>query len=70
MFLGFLAEDHGLAGAEARGDADAGAAGGIRGGGVPGGLRARGLLVHAAHLRRRRRAHNARHRPQLALLQP
>ncbi|KAB8117393.1 hypothetical protein EE612_059347, partial [Oryza sativa] len=60
----------GLAGAEARGDADAAAAGGVGGGGVRGGLRHGGLPAHAARLRRRGRPHRARHRPELALLQP
>lgn len=59
-----------MAGAEARGDADAGSSGGGGRGRVPGGLRARGLPAHAARLRRRCRPHGARHRPQLALLQP
>ena len=55
---------------EAHGDADVGAACGVSRGGVPGGLRAWGLPAHAARLCRRRRAHDARHHPQLALLQP
>ena len=60
----------GLAGAEERGDADAGAAGGVCRGGVPGRVRDGGLPAHAARLRRWGCAHGARHRPQLALLQP
>lgn len=60
----------GLAGAEERGDADAGAAGGVSGGGVPGRVRDGRLPAHAARVRRWGGPHGARHRPQLALLQP
>jgi hypothetical protein len=63
-------EEDGLAGTEARGDADAGAACGVGRGGVRGRVRALRLPAHAARLRRRRRAHHARHCPRLALVQP